>query len=72
MTTGRKAPRASAETAAMAEVRLAADRQREKTEKLRQLRLERDAGKPARKKPAARKPPGSDLNLAETQKIAKK
>lgn len=68
----KKAARATAETAAMNEVRRAAEKQREKTEKLKQLRLERDAALPPKKKPAPRKAPGSDLNLAETQKIAKK
>ena len=68
----RKAARAVAETAAMNEVRREADLQRMKTEKLRQLRLEREALAPPKKKPAPRKPPGSDLNLAQTQKIAKK
>ncbi len=68
----KKTARASAETAAMSEVRLAADKQRQKSEKLKQLRLERDAAAPAKKKPAARKAPASDLNLAQTQRIAKK
>lgn len=68
----RKAARASAETAAMTEVRHAAEKQRQKSEKLKQLRLERDATKPAKKKAAARKAPNSDLNLAKTQRIAKK
>lgn len=57
----RKAARASAETAAMSEVRHAAEKQREKSEKLKQLRLDRDAAAPAKKK-AVRKPPVSDLN----------
>ncbi len=68
----KKAARASAETAAMSEVRIAADKQRQKSEKLKQLRLERDAAAPAKKKTAARKAPTSDLNLAQTQRIAKK
>lgn len=68
----KKAARASAETAAMSEVRVAADKQRQKSEKLKQLRLERDAALPAKKKAAARKAPSSDLNLAQTQRIAKK
>jgi len=68
----KKAARASAETAAMTEVRHAAEKQRLKSEKLKQLRLDRDAAAPAKKKPAARKPPTTDLNLAQTQRIAKK
>ncbi|OFX06185.1 MAG: hypothetical protein A3E78_14870 [Alphaproteobacteria bacterium RIFCSPHIGHO2_12_FULL_63_12] len=68
----KKAARASAETAAMSEVRQAADKQRAKSEKLKLLRLERDAAAPAKKKAAARKAPVSDLNLAQTQRIAKK
>lgn len=68
----KKAARASAETAAMSEVRVAADKQRQKSEKLKQMRLERDAALPAKKKAAARKAPSSDLNLAQTQRIAKK
>lgn len=68
----KKAARASAETAAMTEVRHAAEKQRQKSERLKQMRLERDAAAPAKKKAAARKPAKSDLNLAQTQKIAKK
>ena len=68
----KKAARASAETAAMTEVRHAAEKQRLKSERLKKLRLERDAAAPAKKKPAARKPPTTDLNLAQTQRIAKK
>lgn len=68
----KKAAHASAETAAMTEVRRAAEKQREKSEKLKQLRLERDATLPEKKKPAARRAPKSDLNLAQTQRIAKK
>lgn len=68
----KKAARASAETAAMTEVRIAAEKQRQKSERLKQLRLERDAALPAKKKAAARKAAKSDLNLAATQKIAKK
>lgn len=68
----KKMARASAETAAMSEVRIAADKQRQKSEKLKQLRLERDAALPVKKKAAARKAPSSDLNLAQTQRIAKK
>lgn len=70
--TDRKAARLSAETAAMAEVRHAAEKQRTKSEKLKQLRLERDAALPTKKKAPARKAAKSDLNLAQTQKIAKK
>lgn len=68
----KKAARLSAETAAMAEVRHAAEKQRVKSEKLKQLRLERDAALPAKAKPAPKKAVKSDLNLAATQKIAKK
>ncbi len=68
----KKAARASAETAAMTEVRHAAEKQRVKSEKLKQLRLERDAAAPAKKKPAARKQAVTGLNLAQTQRIAKK
>jgi len=71
-TASKKAARLSAETAAMQEVRRAADKQREKSEMLKRLRLERDAALPAKKKAAPRKPSGADLNLAQTQKIAKK
>ncbi|MDZ7628464.1 MAG: hypothetical protein U5J99_08695 [Parvularculaceae bacterium] len=67
----RKAARASAETAAMAEVRNAADKQRNKSDMLRQQRLERDAALPAKKK-AAKRVMKTDLNLAQTQRIAKK
>lgn len=68
----KKTARLNAETAAMVEVRRAAEKQREKSEKLKQLRLERDAALPAKKKAAARKAAASDLNLAQTQRIAKK
>jgi hypothetical protein len=34
--------------------------------------MERDAALPAKKKAAAKKKPVTDLNLAQTQKIAKK
>ena len=68
----KKAARLNAETAAMTEVRRASEKQREKSEQLKKLRLERDAALPKKKKPASRKAPGSDLNLAATQKIAKK
>ncbi len=71
-TAGRKMERERAQHAGLAEVRAAADKQRDKSEKLKQLRLERDAGLPLKKKAAARKPAKSDLNLAQTQKIAKK
>jgi hypothetical protein len=68
----KKAARLSAETAAMAEVRHAAQKQRLKTEKLKELRLERDAALPVKKKTAARKVAKSEINLAQTQRIAKK
>ncbi len=68
----KKAARLSAETAAMTEVRRAAEKQRLKSEHLKQQRLERDASLPAKKKPAARKVAATGLNLAQTQKIAKK
>lgn len=68
----KKAARQSAETAAMAEMRNAAEKQRVKTEKLKQMRLERDAALPAKKKPASRKSAETGLNLAQTQRIAKK
>ncbi len=70
--TDKKAARVSAETAAMTEVRHAAEKQRQKSEKLKQLRMERDAAGPAKKKPPAKRKPNTDLNLAQTQKIAKK
>lgn len=70
--TDKKAAKVSAETAALTEVRRAADLQRQKSEKLKQLRMERDAALPAKKKAAAKKKPVTDLNLAQTQKIAKK
>ena len=68
----KKAARAVAETATKTELKREAEKQRLKTEKLRQLRLERDAALPAKKKAAARKAASSDLNLAQTQRIAKK
>ena len=68
----KKAAREIAEKAAMSEVKNAAEKQRAKTERLKKLRLERDAALPEKKKPAARKPAQSNLNLAETQKMAKK
>ncbi len=68
----RKTARVSAETAALDEVRRAAEKQREKSEKLKALRLERDAALPAKKKAAAKKKPATDLNLAQTQKSGKK
>ncbi len=68
----KKLDRERAQTAGMAEVRLAAEKQRVKSEKLKQLRLERDAALPVKAKPAARKAAKTDLNLAQTQKIAKK
>ena len=71
-TAAKKAARAIAEKAAMTEVRHAAEKRREKSEKLKQLRLERDAALPEKKKAPARKPATTDLNLAQTQKIAKK
>ena len=61
------AQRACAETAAMAEMRRAAEKLRQKSERLKQIRLQRDAAAPAKKKAAARKPAKSDLNLAQTQ-----
>jgi hypothetical protein len=70
--TDKKAAKVSAETAALTEVRRAADLQRQKSEKLKALRMERDAALPAKKKAAAKKKPVTDLNLAQTQKIAKK
>lgn len=68
----KKAARLSAETAAMAEVRHAAEKLRLKTEKLRELRLERDAALPAKTKRAAKAAPKSDLNLAATQRLPKR
>ncbi len=70
--TDKKAAKVSAETAALTEVRRAADLQRQKSEKLKALRMERDAAKPAKKKAAARRKQETGLNLAQTQKIAKK
>ena len=68
----KKAARLSAETAAMAEVRHAAEKTRLKTEKLKQMRLDREAGLPVKKKPAARKAAKTDINLAQTQRLTKK
>lgn len=71
--TDKKAARVSAETAALTEVRRAAEKQREKSEKLKALRMERDAAAPAKKKKAAAKrKQDTGLNLAQTQRIAKK
>lgn len=70
--TDKKAAKVSAETAALTEVRRAADKQREKSEKLKALRMERDAALPEKKKPAARRKRETGLNLAQTQKIAKR
>jgi hypothetical protein len=70
--TDKKAARVSAETAALTEVRRAAEKQREKSEKLKAQRLERDAAVPAKKKAAAKRKPETGLNLARTQRIAKK
>ncbi len=44
--TDKKAAKVSAETAALTEVRRAADLQRQKSEKLKALRMERDAAGP--------------------------
>jgi hypothetical protein len=71
-TTDKKAAKVSAETAALTEVRRAADLQRQKSEKLKALRMERDAALPVKKKAAAKKKPATDLNLAQTQKSGKK
>lgn len=70
--TDKKAARVSAETAALSEVRRAADKQREKTEKLKQLRLEREAAQPPKKKPVQRKRAAAIPNLAKAQRNAKK
>lgn len=70
--TDKKAAKVSAETAALTEVRRAADLQRQKSEKLKALRMERDAAGPPKKKPAAKRKQNTGLNLAQTQKIAKK
>jgi hypothetical protein len=69
---GRKAARASAETAAITELRRAQDKIREKSERLKKLRLERDAAAPAKPKPTAKRVAKSDLNLAQTQRTPKK
>ena len=70
-TAAKKAARAVAEKAAMIEVRHATEKQRANTERLKKLRLERDAALPEKKKPAPRKAPKSDLNLSVAQKRAK-
>ncbi len=70
--TDKKAARVSAETAALNEVRRAADKQREKSEKLKQLRMERDAALPPKKKPVARKKTAAIPNLAQSQRNAKR
>ncbi len=70
--TDKKAARVSAEEAALSEVRRAADKQREKSEKLKQLRLERDAALPPKKKPVQRKRTDAIPNLAKAQRNAKK
>lgn len=71
-TTDKKSARASAEAQALAEVRRAAEKQREKSEKLKQLRLERDAALPPKKKPAARRKAAAIPNLAKAQRNAKR
>jgi hypothetical protein len=68
---GRKAARASAETAAMTELRRAQEKIREKSERLKKLRLERDAAAPPKPERAVKRAVKSDLNLARTQRGAK-
>lgn len=69
---GGKARRASAETAAMTELRRAQEKVREKSERLKQLRLERDAAAPQKPKSVAKRAVKSGLNLAQTQRGPKK
>ena len=69
--TSRKLATERAQIAGLAEARKEADRQREKSVRLKQLRLEREASEPKAKAGPARKAPKSTLNLARTQRSAK-
>lgn len=67
-----KAARARAEAAGMQEAKSAAEKDRKKTHRLKELRLARDAALPAKKKPAPRTAPKSSINLSMAQRLAKK
>lgn len=67
----KRAQRPGIPGAGLQESRIAAERARERTAKLRQLRLERDAAEPAARPAPARRPAKSDLNLARTQRTRK-
>jgi hypothetical protein len=56
----------------MAEIKKSADDQRRKTEKLKQLRMEREAAEPKAAKKAPKAAAKSTINLALTQRVAKK
>ncbi len=68
---GRKLERERAQTAGMAELRQAAEKQREKSARLKQLRLDHEAAAPKTDPAPARKAPQSSLNLAQTQRSKK-
>jgi hypothetical protein len=67
----KRAARPSAPSAGLQESRIAAERQRERTDKLRKLRLERDAARPPPAPPAPGRAVKSTLNLARTQRTKK-
>lgn len=67
----RKQASERAQSAGLAEVRQDAERQRLKSERLKQLRLERDAAAPEPTPAPRRKAPQSSLNLARTQRVKK-
>jgi hypothetical protein len=68
----RKRASARALSQGMAEIQKSADDQRRKTEKLKQMRLERDAAEPKAPKKAPKAPAKASINLALTQRGAKK
>lgn len=61
----------STPSAGLQESRVAADRVRERTAKLKKLRLDREAAEPAPAPTAPRRPAKSALNLARTQRTKK-
>lgn len=69
--TQRKRDHERAQESGMAELRVAAEKRRLKTESLRKLRLEREAALPVKKKAAPRKPDKDAPNLAITQRRTK-
>lgn len=67
----RKQASERAQSAGLAEVRVEAERQRQKSARLKQLRLERDAAAPVQAAAPKRKAAQSSLNLALTQRAKK-